>query len=133
MPKGGKKRTNAEYEKEIADAVKRFKKYPERIKSANDSDDWIEFLKSVGIYENSIEAGSDFWERVREATLIDTQSIIGGHSRRSMISSLYKVAKNASVYIDTYESGSVYREVYSGYRAVHRDMKTGRFTKKPEF
>lgn len=64
MPKG-KKRTNEEYEKEIEEAAKRMKKYPEHLKAARYSSEWVEFLSNIGIGTTESKEGSDFWEKVR--------------------------------------------------------------------
>lgn len=122
----GKKRGTVEYEQEIEDAVKRFSKYPERLKFAGDSEEWREFLSSVGIPE---EKGIDFFESVRERTVQKYIEPFEGN-RRKAISDLIKEYENRQVYIDTNKKGSVYREVYTEKKVVYRDIKTGRFTKR---
>ena len=60
MPKG-KKRTEAEYEKEIEEASKRMKKHHEFLASAQSSPEWQAFLEDIGIETYK----ADFWEDVR--------------------------------------------------------------------
>jgi len=130
MPKGGKKRTNAEYEREAEQAIKRFRKYPERLLAAQDEDSWSEFLRNIGIHEVNIENGSDYFEMIREKTL---KSIDSAPDYR--VSRLDRIESNRKVYIDYMKSTpeeQVYREVYSEKKIVYRNMKTGKFTKRIE-
>lgn len=134
MPKGGKKRTNAEYEKEIEDAVKRFRKYPERIRSAYDSEDWQEFLIDIGVNPESVSSGYDFWESVREKTVIEIdRDRIKTKGLQDRVSTLIKEYETGKRYIETTiidnKAVSQYREVYAKH-TVYRDVKTGRFTKR---
>ena len=65
MPKG-RKRTEAEYEREIEEAAKRIKKHKEGLTSARDSEEWLEFLQDKGITTTDSKEGQDFWEKVRD-------------------------------------------------------------------
>ena len=56
------KRSKEDYEREIEEAAKRMKKYPEYLEATKDSEDWIDFLKSIGI----TTSGADFWQDVRD-------------------------------------------------------------------
>ena len=66
MPKGGRKRTQAEYEKEIIEAAKRIQKYQEALKSARQSETWFDFLTDIGVNSDILESkqGKDFWNDV---------------------------------------------------------------------
>jgi len=57
-----------DYEREVIEAAKRMKKYPEHLRSARDSDVWKDFLINIGVKEDIVDSssGSDFWESVRE-------------------------------------------------------------------
>lgn len=116
MPKGGKKRTKEEYEEEIEDAVKRFKKYPERLRYAGSSSEWQEFLSNIGIVQSSINGGSDFWEGVREKTIAKIPAV--------------RTYENRTVYRETYQERMIYREVYSEIKTIYRDPRTGRFVSR---
>lgn len=67
MPKGRRKRTQEEYDKEVLEAVKRMRKYPEHIRSARQSETWFEFLGDIGVNPDILESqsGQNFWGRVR--------------------------------------------------------------------
>lgn len=65
MPKG-RKRTQADYEREIEEAAKRIKKHREGLEAARDSQDFLDFLDSIGITTIDSSAGQDFWENVRQ-------------------------------------------------------------------
>ena len=60
----GKKRSSKEYDEEVEKAIKRFKKHKESLRSARDSERWLEFLDNLGIDMLS-GARTDFFERVR--------------------------------------------------------------------
>lgn len=62
------KNRDRDYEREIIEATKRMRKYPEHLKSARDSSTWKDFLINIGVKEDIIgsASGSDFWESVRE-------------------------------------------------------------------
>lgn len=63
----GRKRTQAEYEREIEEASKRIRKKRENIKSARDSDTFRDFLTNTfGVSPQALNNGADFWESVRE-------------------------------------------------------------------
>ena len=64
----GKKRTAEDYEREIEEAAKRMKKYPEHLRSARTSRVWNDFLIDIGVKPEIVKSksGSDFWEQVRE-------------------------------------------------------------------
>lgn len=64
MPKG-RKRTQAEYEKEIEEAAERMKKKPEHLKSAKDNATWLEHLENIGVTTTGTKQGQSFWEKVR--------------------------------------------------------------------
>lgn len=70
MPKGNRKRTEEEYEREIEEASKRIRKHRENITSARDSDTWIDFLTDTfGVSPQAVNNGQDFWESVRQDIL----------------------------------------------------------------
>lgn len=71
MPKGG--RGQRDYEKEVEDAIKRMRKYKEHLRSARDSDSWVNFLDKIGVNPLSFESekGSAFWEEVRSKIDLD--------------------------------------------------------------
>lgn len=64
MPKGKGQR---DYEREIEEAAKRMRKYPEHLKSARHSSEWKQFLIDIGLEPKAVssQSGSDFWEQVR--------------------------------------------------------------------
>ena len=69
MPRGNRKRSQEDYEREIEEAAKRMKKYPEHLKTARDSSRWNDFLTNVVGVDSKIvdsRAGSKFWQDVRE-------------------------------------------------------------------
>lgn len=126
MPKGGRKRTQEEYEKEIEDAIKRFRKYPERLRASLDSEDWEDFLVGIGIWDEALYAGADFWERVRqgvqrEATARGYQP---GFSEREIV--------EANVTAELYQTKSGkevirYRDNETGRFVSREDVESGRF------
>lgn len=66
MPKGGRKRTQEDYEREIVEAAKRIRKHgKESLAAARDSGEWLDFLDSIGIATTQSSAGQDFWGKVR--------------------------------------------------------------------
>ena len=68
MPHGHRTRSQADYEREIEDAAKRMKKYPEHLRSARTSSEWKDFLIDIGVKPEIVnsKSGSDFWKQVRE-------------------------------------------------------------------
>ena len=67
MSKGHRNRSKDDYEREIEEAAKRMKKYPEHLRSARTSPEWKQFLLDIGIEPKivSSDSGRDFWEQVR--------------------------------------------------------------------
>lgn len=127
----GRKRTQKEYEKEIEDAVKRFKKYPEYTRQvSNDVDSWKEFLDDIGIYPDSQHNGSDFFERIRQKDYTENHPITSRMATIDIISDVIKEWDKGIRYIETTRKGTYYKEVYSGNRIVYRDISTGKFTKR---
>lgn len=64
MSKGSKRQRN--YDEEIEDAIKRFKKYSDSRTAAKHSDTWLDFLDDMGINPKAIDKGGEFWENVRQ-------------------------------------------------------------------
>ena len=62
-----KSKGKRDYEREIEEAAKRMKKYPEHLKSARHSSEWKNFLINIGLEPKAVSSpsGSDFWEKVR--------------------------------------------------------------------
>lgn len=120
MPKGGRKRTQAEYEKEIEDAIKRFRKYPDRLQYAGSSEEWQEFLQDIGVYPHTIAAGDDFWEQVRQGVEIDA---------RMDFETTYTDYIPESDYIDYGISVEHYTTKTGKEVTRYRDINTGRFRK----
>lgn len=85
----GRKRTHADYEREIKEAAKRMKKWPEHKRSARDSDTWKEFLQSIGITNS--DAG--FWQDVRREIKPLRISSIQPLTQRQLNENLVKVIK----------------------------------------
>lgn len=131
MPKGGKKRTNAEYEQEIEDSVKRFKKYPERKRASNSDSQWFNFLNHIGI-NTETNRQETFWGRVRERVYSDTHPVEqGGVKYLPPVSELIHEYDNRTVYFETDVKGSYYKEIYFNRKGeTYRGIKTGRFTKR---
>ena len=66
MARGKGKR---DYEKEIEDAAKRMRKYPEHLKAARTNQTWIDFLIDVaGVDPNATTSAKaqNFWKEVQE-------------------------------------------------------------------
>lgn len=68
MPKG-KKRTAADYEREIEQAAKRMEKYPEYLEAADRSNAWKQFLLDNGLNPAAVSSDKPFWEDVREKVI----------------------------------------------------------------
>ena len=93
MPKG-RKRTPEEYEREIEEASKRIRKNKENIKSARDDDTWQDYLLNVfGASPQSVNAGQDFWDSVKERTLQFDREV----ARRSSYSKLRQASVPAKL------------------------------------
>lgn len=106
MPRGGKRKGGTP-EEEVDDAASRMRKRPEHLKSARSSEAWQGFLSDLGIMTRE----ADFWERVRDKIYVDP---------RPTVKFVLKMQERGV---------SVEYIVKRGY-AIHRDMKSGRFTKK---
>lgn len=108
MPKG-RKRTSEDYEREIEEAAKRMQKYPEHLRAARDSDEWLEFLNGIGVGTTDTRQGQDFWESVRDKMYM-----------REVGFSVKRLAELNS---------EVYNWVSSKGKSViqYRDKETGRF------
>lgn len=127
MPKGGRKRTKEEYDKEIEDAIKRFRKYPERLRASYDVDDWKDFLLDIGISPQAINAGYDsYWENIRKGIVTENKPIM---SPKAIDMTFRELTKKGVRYIEVWKDREVYKEVYKSERIAYRDIKTGRFIK----
>lgn len=65
MPRG-RKRTVADYEKEIRETADRIKKHPEYRNDARNSTSWGNFLKNVLNVVPNTEEKQDFWNKVKQ-------------------------------------------------------------------
>ena len=116
MPKG-KKRTSADYEREIEEAAKRIKKYPEHLRSARTSKLWNDFLIDIGVKPEIVksESGSGFWDKVRQEVL-PRESVrlperqIQEHGAE-VLTKLYRDAKGQFTKIATDREVYVYRSI----------------------
>lgn len=119
MPKG-RKRTQADYDKEVLEAVKRMKKYPEHLRSARDNDTWIEFLNNHDVWTTDTKQGQDFWERVRQELRPTPIPIQFGITQRQL--------DEANARLELYKR--ILKSRQAIIREVYRNKETGRFVSK---
>lgn len=83
MPKGGRKRNDAEYAKELQDAINRINKKPEARKNAGNSEAWQEYLQDV-LGMSLTDNAQGFWENVRQGVAHEvTNEIATKHNARA--------------------------------------------------
>lgn len=90
MPKGHRKRTQEDYEREIKEAAQRMRKHPEFLKSARNNQTWLDFLVNVvGVQPQATESDSaqKFWNDVREQI----------YTRPTRRRNIYKEAREAGM------------------------------------
>jgi hypothetical protein len=113
------------YEKEIEDAAKRIKTYPESLKAARDSDIWIEFLTDVvNVNPATVESdkAQNFWDDVRFKLMKTEISFTPrdlAEANVDLITGIYRDAKGR------FTKTVTDKPVYS-----YRDMETSRFVSK---
>lgn len=126
MPKG--KRRKRDYEREIEEAAKRMRKYPEYLEAAMYSEDWQDFLLNVvGINPDSMDskAGKEFWENVRDK--IPEYDV--GYTTR------YLEEQNVEVVTGVFrdEHGKFTSEVTEKPVYTFRDLESGQFRSPKSF
>lgn len=131
MPKGKRKRTQEEYDKEVLEAVKRMRKYPEHLRSARQSSTWFDFLGNIGVNPDTLESqsGQNFWGRVRGEINSQEQAMRALRQRLAEADIRRLAERGISV-----EYGKVYRGASGRFTstptdkpvAIYRDVR-GRF------
>ena len=120
MPKGKGQR---DYEREIDEASKRMKKHPEYLRSARDSNEWVEFLSNIGIEPQIIESktGMDFWEKVRSKI-----------SERELRFTVRELQERNVAPVVTYRStkGKFTKVITDKPVVSYRNKETGRFVSR---
>lgn len=81
MPKGN--RGKRDYEREIEEAARRMRKYPEHLRAAIDSEEWRAFLMDIGIKPEILDfdRGRGFWDSVRDKVV---EPFISGFTLRGL-------------------------------------------------
>ena len=128
MPKG-KKRSQADYEREAIKAVQRFKrKYGDTaIKASINDARWIEFLKEIGV--QTVEAS--FWSDVQ-----DRMKILAPPQRPEEKATQRQTRRELSIpkgILDDYNADIARFNIYSKPIIAYRDKATGRFISSKVF
>jgi len=123
MPKG-RKRTDADYDRETEEAAKRMNKYPEHLRSARNSKTWSDFLVNIGVKEEIVESksGSVFWDKVRDRV----------QEREMPISYRQAAEHGADIETNYYRDtkGRITKTDTGKPVFIYRNMETGRFVSK---
>lgn len=131
MPHGNRgkrrKRTAEEYEREAEEAEKRLRKYPDRLKSATDSDTFIDFLADIGVYHRAISGGSDFWESVRGKVIEKDTAPIPKQGEKAK-SGLFTERQLAEARVNITSWTTKHGKVQVRYR----DYETGKYVKRSD-
>lgn len=130
MPKG-RKRTKADYEKEIVETASRMRKHPEYLRSARNNSAWTNFLENVLDIQITSDKRANFFEDVRkeirgtrkEIKLTDYQKYVTGAGfKRPVLRNLQEA--NAESVRD--KEGVQLRYKSTGL-PKYRNKETGRF------
>lgn len=122
MPKG-RKRTQADYDKEIIDAARRMRKRPEHLRAARNNQSWFEFLENIDIGIDTPQR-VNFWREVRNE--VNNQIISEAKQRATEREKKITRSRASGQLIHSKRTIELYNaEVITAYR----DAK-GRFTSK---
>lgn len=124
-----RRRTQKEYEFEIAEAAKRMKKYPEHLRSARDSEVWYQFLiNKVQINPDTIDstAGMKFWEDVRNEIKGQEPQVF---TERQILLQKIEVTER-ELTMQRLDVAEYTRGKQGKTQIVYRDVETGKFVSK---
>ncbi len=129
MARHKRTRTQQDYDREIEEAAKRMRKYPEHLKAAQDDETWIDFLDNIGVNARTTdsEAGQDYWKKVADKVTENELPIsaegVGGQrwltEKRVKMQVLYRDSK-----------GHFTKTVTEKQVISYRSLETGRFVSR---